>query len=119
MAAARRQAMNSARRGSSVSVWMNAVNAQPTSWSQTTDSRDAINTRVCDAAGFYRRCCVDKNRVEGTKHEVKGAVKEGVGKVTGNHMKEAAGNLEKNAGKLQKEVGKTVDEQRDVDKRRH
>jgi uncharacterized protein YjbJ (UPF0337 family) len=59
---------------------------------------------------------MDKNRVEGTKHEVKGAIKEGVGKVTGNHAKEAAGNIEKNVGKVQKEIGKEHDRQRDQDK---
>jgi uncharacterized protein YjbJ (UPF0337 family) len=59
---------------------------------------------------------MDKNRIEGTKHEVKGAVKEGVGKVTNNPVKEAAGNLEKNAGKIQKEIGKEKDRQRDYDK---
>jgi uncharacterized protein YjbJ (UPF0337 family) len=59
---------------------------------------------------------MDKNRVEGTKHEVKGAIKEGVGKVTNNPAKEAAGNIEKNAGKIQKEIGKEHDRQRDLDK---
>ncbi|WP_342018510.1 CsbD family protein [Dyella japonica] len=59
---------------------------------------------------------MDKNRVEGTKHEVKGAIKEGVGKVTNNPAKEAAGNIEKNAGKIQKEIGKEHDRQRDFDK---
>ena len=53
---------------------------------------------------------MDKNRIEGTKHEVKGAVKEAVGKVTGNPTKEAAGHLEKEAGKLQKDVGKARDD---------
>ena len=59
---------------------------------------------------------MDKNRVEGTKHEIKGAVKEGIGKLTNDPLKQAAGNLEKNAGKVQKEVGKEIDRQRDHDK---
>jgi uncharacterized protein YjbJ (UPF0337 family) len=87
-------------------------NALPTSRSRTADLRIPIRAPVCNVAGPYRRWCVDKNRVEGSKHEIKGALKEGVGKVTGNPAKEAAGNLEKNAGKLQKEVGKAADEAR-------
>jgi uncharacterized protein YjbJ (UPF0337 family) len=59
---------------------------------------------------------MDKNRIEGTKHQVKGAIKEGVGKITDNPVKEAAGNLEKNAGKVQKEIGKENDRQRDLDR---
>jgi uncharacterized protein YjbJ (UPF0337 family) len=55
---------------------------------------------------------MDKNRIEGTKHEIKGGVKEAAGKVTGNHAREMAGNLEKNAGKIQKEVGKANDQAR-------
>jgi uncharacterized protein YjbJ (UPF0337 family) len=55
---------------------------------------------------------MDKNRIEGTKHEIKGGVKEAAGKVTGNHARELSGNLEKNAGKIQKEVGKANDQAR-------
>jgi len=55
---------------------------------------------------------MDKNRVEGTKHEIKGGIKEAAGKATGNHTRELSGNLEKNAGKIQKEVGKANDEAR-------
>jgi uncharacterized protein YjbJ (UPF0337 family) len=55
---------------------------------------------------------MDKNRIEGTKHEIKGGMKEAAGKVTGNPVREASGNLEKNAGKIQKEVGKANDEAR-------
>ena len=51
---------------------------------------------------------MDKNRIEGTKHEVKGAIKEGVGKITDNPAKQAAGNIEK-------EVGKERDRQRERD----
>jgi uncharacterized protein YjbJ (UPF0337 family) len=87
-------------------------NNLPTSRSRTADLRAPIRVPACNVSGFNRRWCVDKNRVEGSKHEVKGAVKEGVGKVTGDHVKEAAGKLEKNAGKLQKEVGKATDEAR-------
>jgi uncharacterized protein YjbJ (UPF0337 family) len=55
---------------------------------------------------------MDKNRIEGTKHEIKGGAKEAAGKVTGNHARELSGNLEKNAGKIQKEVGKANDQAR-------
>ncbi len=55
---------------------------------------------------------MDKNRIEGTKHEFKGAVKEVVGQVTGNKTKEATGNLEKNAGKVQDAIGKLADKAR-------
>jgi uncharacterized protein YjbJ (UPF0337 family) len=52
---------------------------------------------------------MDKNRVEGAKHQVKGGLKEAAGKLTGNRTKEAAGKLEKNAGKVQQDVGKAAD----------
>ncbi len=55
---------------------------------------------------------MDRNRIEGAKHEVKGTIKETMGKVTGNPTQQLHGNLEKNAGKVQKEVGKTADELR-------
>ena len=52
---------------------------------------------------------MDRNRIEGTKHEVKGAIKEMAGKVTGNKTQQVEGHLEKNAGKAQKEAGKVAD----------
>jgi uncharacterized protein YjbJ (UPF0337 family) len=107
------------------------------SWHHANNSYRSLKRRSCPQFAFfffhgtgtarflqlYRRNVaaqenvMDKNRVEGTKHEVKGAIKEGVGKVTNNPAKEVAGNIEKNAGKIQKEVGKEHDRQRDLDKR--
>ena len=52
---------------------------------------------------------MDKNRVEGAKHQVKGGLKEAAGKLTGNKTKDAAGKLEKNAGKVQQDGGKAAD----------
>lgn len=61
---------------------------------------------------------MDRNRIEGTKHQVKGAIKEVAGKVTGNREQQIEGALEKNAGKVQKEVGKAADQIR-ADQNRH
>lgn len=61
---------------------------------------------------------MDRNRIEGTKHQVKGAIKEVAGKVTGNREQQIEGALEKNAGKVQKEVGKAADQIR-ADQIRH
>src|SRR6185437_107779 len=65
---------------------------------------------VIDIAIRRWEMIMDKNRIEGTKHEVKGAVKEAAGKVTGNPVKEASGQAEKQVGKFQKEVGKSRDD---------
>lgn len=59
---------------------------------------------------------MDRNRIEGTKHEVKGAAKEMAGKVTGNKTQQFEGSLEKNAGKVQKEAGKAADHLRQEQK---
>lgn len=53
---------------------------------------------------------MDRNRVEGTKHEIKGAIKEAAGKMTGNKAQQMAGNMERNAGKAQKAMSKAADE---------
>ena len=53
---------------------------------------------------------MDRNRVEGTKHEIKDAIKEAAGRLTGNKAQQMAGNMEKNAGKAQKAIGKAADE---------
>lgn len=58
----------------------------------------------------FRRLFVDRNRVEGTKHEIKGAIREAAGKMTGNKAQQIAGSMEKNAGKAQKAMGKAADE---------
>ena len=55
---------------------------------------------------------MDKNRIEGTKHEVKGAIKEAVGKVSGDRSTEAEGKGDqakadlKNAGEKVKDAFK-------------
>ena len=55
---------------------------------------------------------MDKNRVEGTKHQLKGAVRETAGKVTGNKRTEMLGKIENRFGKAQRLIGKGIDRAR-------
>ena len=65
---------------------------------------------VIEVAIQRREMIMDKNRIDGTKHEVKGEAKETLGKVAGNPVKEVSGQFEKQVGKAQKEMGKNRDD---------
>ena len=57
---------------------------------------------------------MDKNRIEGTKHEVKGAIKEGAGKLTGDRDLEAEGKIDKAKGSAHNAAGDVKDAARDA-----
>lgn len=52
---------------------------------------------------------MDRNRIEGTKHDMKGAHKEMAGKPGSHPARQPESQAEKNVGKVQKEPVKAVD----------
>lgn len=55
---------------------------------------------------------MDRNRIEGGKHDAKGNVKDTFGKPAGNPLQRPDGQHEKQATKAEKEVGRQEDRTR-------